>query len=163
MPGRWLHAFDPLAATSQLPAGPLSGTSGIQSLPVPQVAAQLAAVLVRNASSVTELALAPEELGRVKLRMEQDTANPDRMVIMISVDRPETLDLFRRHSSELADAIRNAGYSGADIGFDQSGGEGASGQRREPSSLASAASFDDLDQPQVTQMRSVGASLDLRL
>ena len=163
--GRWHQSFDPLAmaATPNTPTGSQSGANGLQSLPVQHVASQLAAVLVRNASSVTELALAPEELGRVKLRMKSDPANPDRMVILISVDRPETLDLFRRHAGELADAIRNAGYSGADIGFDQSGGEGASGQRREPSSLAPALSFDDVDQTQATPMRSVGASLDLRL
>lgn len=144
-----------------------SGTSTTahtqQSLPVPQIAAQLTGVLVRNASTVTELALAPEELGRVKLRMEPEAGNPDRMMILISAERPETLDLFRRHAGELADAIRNAGYSGADIGFGQSGREGGSDQRKDPSPFASGLPFDDTDPSATTPMLSAGTSLDLRL
>ena len=57
--------------------------------------------------------------------MQADAQNPERMVVMLTFDRPETLDLFRRHADQLADALREAGYSGADISFGRSGDENA--------------------------------------
>ena len=35
------------------------------------------------------------------LKLKPDAANPDRMVVMITFERPETLDLFRRHAGDL--------------------------------------------------------------
>lgn len=161
----WTQVAESLALISptHTPSTMHGGSSNAHALHIPQVASQLSHVLVRNSNTMTELALAPEELGHVRLRMEPDSANPDRMVIMISVERPETLDLFRRHAGELADALRNAGYSGADIGFSQGGREERSEHQREPRALGTAQPFDDANQADVTPMRSVGASLDLRL
>ncbi|WP_170971816.1 flagellar hook-length control protein FliK [Rhodobacter sp. SY28-1] len=161
----WTQVAESLALISptHTPSTMHSGSNNAHALHIPQVASQLSDVLVRNSSTMTELALAPEELGHVRLRMEPDSANPDRMMIMISVERPETLDLFRRHAGELVDALRNAGYSGADIGFSQGGREERSEHQREPRALGTALPFDDANQAEVTPMRSVGASLDLRL
>lgn len=150
-------------------AGGTSGPSAIPAMPsspVPHVAAQMTAALSQSSDGATELALSPDELGHVRLRMEPDAANPDRMVVMITFERPETLDLFRRHAGELAEALRAAGYAGADIGFGQdhsgsSGSEGSSGRspgwgmgpdQSDPSPVLSPA-------PRL----AAGASLDLRL
>jgi hypothetical protein len=135
----------------------------LPALPIPQIASQLASALIRNANSITELTLAPEELGRVKLRMEPDAANPDRLLILISVERPETLDLFRRHAGELAEAIRNAGYAGADIGFGQSGRDGGSEQRGGSSHSEPGLPFEEGSHVEAIRMLPVGASLNLRL
>jgi hypothetical protein len=133
------------------------------SLSVPQVAGQITGALVRHAEGVTELALAPEELGHVRLRLKPDPKNPDRMVILISVERPETLDLFRRHAGELAEAMRTAGYSGTDIGFGQHGQNGGT-DRQQHGALTSGAFTPDeaLLTPTVPRLLA-GASLDLRL
>jgi Flagellar hook-length control protein FliK len=106
------------------------------SLPVPHVAAQISAALSQGADGATELALSPEELGHVRLRLERDPKHPDRMVVMITFERPETMDLFRRHAGELAEALRSAGFAGADIGFGQqgSGSSGADGAAGRPGS-----------------------------
>jgi hypothetical protein len=140
-----------------------SPTSAVPVLPVQQIASQLASVLVSNANNMTELALAPEELGRVRLRMEPDAANPDRLLILISVERPETLDLFRRHAGELAEAIRSAGYSGADIGFGQEARDGGSEQKRESPHTGLDLPFEEGSHVEETRMLPTGASLDLRL
>jgi hypothetical protein len=132
-------------------------------LPVSLVASQLVNVLVRSTGSVTEFSLAPEELGRVRLRMEPDAANPDRMLVLISVERPETLDLFRRHAGELAEAIRNAGYSGADIGFGHSGTDSSPEHRNESSSAGSSLPLEETDHRAPVPMMAAGTSLDLRL
>lgn len=149
--------------------GAATGPSGVPvgptALPVPQVASQIAAALTRTADGATELALSPEELGRVRLRMEPDAANPDRMVVMITFERPETLDLFRRHVSELAEALRSAGYAGADIGFGQEGdGSTGFGHGSGQASGTSGQDPPDTSSPLPTAPRlAAGASLDLRL
>lgn len=135
-------------------------------LPVPQVAAQISTALSRLADGSTELALAPEELGKVRLKLKPDVAHPDRMVVMITFERPETLELFRKHAGELADALRAAGYAGADIGFGQDSGSASGSDRRDrPAPTASDAAFRP-DTPGIappTARLGAGASLDLRL
>lgn len=116
------------------PFGPHAQTTVAQLLPtspaLPPMVAQIVGGLSSAKPGVTEIALSPEELGRVTLQMQADAQDPDRMVVMLSFDRPETLELFRRHADQLAEVIRSAGYSGVDIGFAQggsTGGENASG------------------------------------
>ncbi len=144
-------------------SGSPSFLQSTQSLPVPQVASQLATALVRSAEGVTELALAPEELGRIKLRFEPDAANPDRMVIHISVERPETLDLFRRHAGELANAIRAAGYSGADIGFGQDSHGHPDDRQPQTGITGTGLQPEEPDNPSPIPRNNTGPSLDLRL
>jgi hypothetical protein len=52
-------------------------------------------------------------------------------VVLLSFERPETLDLFRRHADQLAEALRNAGFANVDIGFGHSGHGGNSHPRHE--------------------------------
>lgn len=135
-------------------------------LPMAQVAAQITAGLTRSPEGTTELALAPEELGHVRLKLKPDATNPDRMVVMITFERPETLDLFRRHAGELTEALRLAGYAGADIGFGQEG-SGAPGSDRPQGASSSGfektAGSDGTDPIVAAPRRMAGASLDLRL
>jgi hypothetical protein len=154
-PGPTLSAATPGAAPA------------VTGVPVPHIAAQIGAALSRAGDGSTELALSPEELGRVRLKLKPDAAHPDRMVVMITFERPETLELFRRHAGELADALRASGYAGADIGFGQEGGfasgsgrhEKDAGYRDDAPLRAEAAS-----PPHSPSARLVaGASLDLRL
>lgn len=139
----------------------------VTGVPVPHIAAQIGAALSRAGDGSTELALSPEELGRVRLKLKPDAAHPDRMVVMITFERPETLELFRRHAGELADALRASGYARADIGFGQEGGfasgsgrhEKDAGYRDDAPLRAEAAS--SLHSPSARLV--LGASLDLRL
>ncbi len=105
--------------------GTLHPSAPVSLQDLPRLAAQLAGTLVHHADGQTDVALSPEELGHVRLSLQADAQNPDRMVVMLTFERPETLDLFRRHADQLADALREAGYSGADISFGTSGGENA--------------------------------------
>lgn len=88
------------------------------------------------------------------------------MVVMITFERPETLDLFRRHAGELADALRDAGYSAADIGFgqDQSGSGGSEGSAARFAGRATGQDQPEHDHPHSSAPHlTAGASLDLRL
>jgi hypothetical protein len=127
---------------------------------------QIVAALSRSADGATELALSPEELGNVRLRLEPDAANPDRMVVMITFERPETLDLFRRHAGELAEALRSAGYAGADIGFGQEGAGSGGFDRSADRSANRGTGHEGLDPApshSPAPRLAAGASLDLRL
>ena len=67
-----------------------------------------------------ELMLNPEELGRVRLTMQSNEGN---MAVMISVERPETLELLRRNIDQLAAQLREIGYQ--NLSFDFAGEQGA--------------------------------------
>lgn len=157
------------ALSAGLPATPRPTSTVVpqpSTLPTPQVSAQIVAGLSTNREGTTELALAPEELGHVRLKLKPDAANPDRMVVMISFERLETLDLFRRHIGDLAEALRTAGYAGVDIGFGQegSGTAGSDRSRHSSSSAVERAARPDCANPiETTPRLMAGASLDLRL
>ncbi|MBL4928367.1 flagellar hook-length control protein FliK [Tabrizicola sp. KVB23] len=67
----------------------------------------------------SELTLAPEELGRIKFDIRQ---HGDTLVVTLTADRPETLELMRRHASDLRSELAAAGYGGATLDFAGSGG-----------------------------------------
>jgi hypothetical protein len=106
---------------------------------------------------MTEIALSPDELGHVRVTLQTDSQNPDRMIVMLSFERAETLDLFRRHADQLAEALRNAGYSGVNIGFGQSYGNDSSGRADQPPGLPEP----DLSDPNPSSPNpSLGLSVD---
>lgn len=161
-------------ALSALSGTPLPGSSVAQSIhsavgsaiQVPQLAAQMNAALTQSGNGETELALSPDELGHVRLKLKPDAANPDRMVVLITFERPETLDLFRRHAGELADALRSAGYAGADIGFGQEGGDASGSGRNDGFAgdrVKSTAPPEPIVAPPPAPSLAAGVSLDLRL
>jgi hypothetical protein len=114
-------------ALGATPGGAVNGLSGPaqpgEHPVLPQMAATLIGHLARRPDGPTEIALAPEELGLVRLTLQPDPGNPERVVVMLSFERPETMELFRRHADQLSDALRNAGYAQSEIGFGQYGAD----------------------------------------
>jgi len=86
------------------------------------VAVQLAEALATKGERNIDVALNPEELGRVKMRV---TTTDTSVIVTITTERPETGDLMRRHINELSEEFRRMGFE--DISFEFSG-EGMSGQ-----------------------------------
>lgn len=70
-----------------------------------------------------EVVLDPPELGRLRLRLG-GADQPQHVVL--TVDRPETLDLMRRHGDQFLRDLRDAGWSGLSLALDS----GASGSRQ---------------------------------
>ena len=91
------------------------------------VAVQLAEALATKGERNIDVALNPEELGRVKMRVSTTDTS---VTIMITTERPETGDLMRRHINELSEEFRRMGFE--DVKFEFSG-EGMSGQMGEGS------------------------------
>jgi hypothetical protein len=65
-----------------------------------------------------EVILSPQELGPVRLEFRTDG---DRLQVFLATERPETLDLMRRHGDALVAELRQAGYAGASLSFGQWG------------------------------------------
>ncbi|OUS33731.1 hypothetical protein A9Q94_18470 [Rhodobacterales bacterium 56_14_T64] len=86
------------------------------------IAVQLAEALATKGERNIDVALNPEELGRVKMRV---TTTDTSVIVTITTERPETGDLMRRHINELSEEFRRMGFE--DISFEFSG-EGMSGQ-----------------------------------
>lgn len=154
-----------LAAPGATPFGLQLGPSPAASpVPMPHLVAQVTTALGSRTEGETELALSPGELGHVRVRLKPDSTNPDRLVVMLTFERPETLDLFRRHAGELADAFRAAGYSGADLGFAQQGsGQPDPGDRRTARGFDGTPPSEPAGDLQPSPRLSHAASLDLRL
>lgn len=155
----------PGASTS---SGGLTAPGPAQALSAP--VAQLAAALLVAGPDTIELALSPEELGKVRLQLQVDGQDPGRMVVMLSFERPETMDLFRRHADQLAEVIRSAGYDSVDIGFSQQGGQHADHGGKDSASGNDAAPTEDpylpgelSPRPAQNRLQHGAAGLDLRL
>ena len=91
------------------------------------VAGQLADALVTQQGNKVEISLTPAELGRVRMVLSTTESG---VLVSIAAERPETLDMIRRHIDQLAEEFRKLGYVG--IGFEFSGGHGDGGFDKEP-------------------------------
>ncbi len=96
------------------------------------VALQIADVVLASGDRAMELRLQPEELGRVSLTMSQDSGG---LSVSLAIERPETLELVRRHIDTLASELRRLGYGNVTFAFD-GGGSGPGGQRSPAPAIA---------------------------
>jgi flagellar hook-length control protein FliK len=97
--------------------------------PVRTVGHQLVEAVRQGANGTTDVALNPEELGRVRLSM---TTQDGVLHVSVLAERPETHDLLRRNIGLLQSDFRALGYT--DVAFDFGPGgdsEGRSGRATE--------------------------------
>tara|TARA_R100001369_G_scaffold86602_3_gene121244 strand:+ start:155 stop:631 length:477 start_codon:yes stop_codon:yes gene_type:complete len=83
---------------------------------MPHIARQLVEVMGQAAHRPTEIVLSPEELGRVRMSM---LAEDGKITVSILTERPETLDLMRRHIDQLGQSFRSMGYDQISFSFGQ--------------------------------------------
>ncbi|AXT28061.1 flagellar hook-length control protein FliK [Ruegeria sp. AD91A] len=121
-----LHAAreEPLPLTSRDSVPQLTSPSSAARAEIARaMAGQLAAaVQTRTGSGATEIALNPEELGRVSIVLN---GREDGLQITIATERPETLELMRRHLSVLTEEFQKLGYGDLSFDLGTSWGSGA--------------------------------------
>ena len=138
--------------------GPAPGAHGSRGLPK-----GLATTLIRAASrpdeAQVELTLDPVELGKLRFSMAQ---TGDQMQVTLSAQRPETLDLLRRHAEDLRQEFRDAGFAGSAFTFSQWRQQGT---HQDHAPEAGASSPDPSPLPEILPPApgSTGPGLDLRL
>lgn len=127
--GRWSEGRDLLPELGV--AGP-SGKSSSEAQGLPllsarhdpavarNIAAQIAEITPPSDKRPVDLTLNPEELGRVRLVFTHDKGH---LMIFVNAERPETLDLMRRHIETLAQELKDLGYGQVSFGFEQSGNQ----------------------------------------
>ncbi len=89
----------------------------------PRVIETIAHAARALADRPVELVLNPEELGRLRMTLVPSDGG---MTVQLTVERPETLELLRRHIDLLASDLRQAGYDRLSFGFaadQQAGGQ----------------------------------------
>lgn len=75
---------------------------------------QLADKMPATAGQPVEITLAPEELGKVRMTI---WATDGGLTLQLVADRPETLDLMRRHIDQLAQDFRDMGFERLSFSF----------------------------------------------
>ena len=121
------------------------------------VAEQAVRLARRDTPGEVEIRLDPPELGRVRLSLSrQDHA----LVVSVVAERPEVVDLLRRHADMLGQSLADAGHSRVDLQFGRGGGQGhgAGGDSGLPGELVS----DDAS-PSLSPPAAGTRGLDLRV
>ncbi|QYK41590.1 MAG: flagellar hook-length control protein FliK [Paracoccaceae bacterium] len=103
-------------------------------VPVAMLAQVLHAAATGTSGDTTEVMLDPVELGRLSITVSGEGG---ALSLTIQAERPDTLDLLRRHGDQLLADLRQAGLGGATLNFGSGGGRG-----RQPTQHTPAASGD---------------------
>ncbi|MEO0372736.1 MAG: flagellar hook-length control protein FliK, partial [Pseudomonadota bacterium] len=172
-----LEAMSDTAAREARSTAPL-GTLGTPSTVAPsqmtpaqaqQVTRQIAFAIQNNPGSKVEIMLNPAELGHVRISLSSAEAG---MIVSIQADRPETLELMRRHADLLASDFRDIGYDSTSFSFEGSGGqkaasdEGDHQNRRDdrPDSAGRSVAIDQTNAtPPPAALRVGDGAIDIRL
>ncbi|SPJ26722.1 flagellar hook-length control protein FliK [Falsiruegeria mediterranea] len=125
------------APTATFGAFPAASKPGLAQ----SVGAQLAEQLAKRPQGTIGIMLNPEELGRVQMAVN---ASESVVAISITAERPETLDLMRRHVDQLIEEFRQMGYEGVDLAF-SGGGSTHDDSQNTPSSNVISATSDGAD------------------
>ena len=107
-----------------------------------------------------EIALDPPELGRVRMIVTEVAGG---LALTITAERPETLDLFRRHASMLAGEFAREGFTDTNFAFEgETDRDGRQSDTEERPALRIAADPQDLINGINAQLTQ-GGGLDVRL
>jgi hypothetical protein len=166
----WISETGVLADTGTISDLSATGRTSMDSLfrnpDLPRhIAAQIAQVVERGgAEKPVELLLNPTELGRVKISM---VSIDGVMNVSVVADRPETLDLMRRHIDVLAQEFLDIGYGQADFAFGQNSPEnGGNSDQHAPDGSPHRAGLPEEITPApeaITATRIITDRVDIRL
>lgn len=167
---------DPVDFAPGMDAAPLEGRNGISAMSSPatvampssaraeQVAAQIATTLAGTTASPDraaplEIALDPPELGNLRISVRQAD---DGIFLTVTIDRPETLELMRRHAGLLAQEFQRQGLDAS--GFSFAGGDGRTGAEHGQPGPAGDLPPADPPHPSATPAATTAAGdLDIRI
>lgn len=85
-----------------------------QQPPQVQILTQLLHHAAKGQRAEMQILLTPEDLGHLRFQIQQQG---ETVRVVLSVERPETLELMRRHGDQLIQEFRQAGFDGATLSF----------------------------------------------
>ncbi|WP_176439101.1 flagellar hook-length control protein FliK [Puniceibacterium sediminis] len=147
------------AQASQMPGviQPIRGDHGASAM------RQMIEVTGQLKDGPVDLRLNPEELGRVRMHM---VSSENGIVMHITSERPETLDLLRRHIDQLHRELTDLGYTSVDFTFGQQGYETGTGDAPNggtESSRSAPSGSSEQSAPLPTPLSVASDGLDIRL
>ena len=101
------------------PAGTATGE------PTAKSAAPFQVSVTHHRNGSIEIVLKPSELGRVSFALSGPS---DHLQIVLSIERPDTMDLLQRHSAHLLTELRQSGFNGTSLSFGRWGQDQGSAQ-----------------------------------
>lgn len=132
----------------------------------PHIARQLGEMLGQASHRPVEIALSPIELGKVRMSIATEDG---KITVNILAERPDTLDLMRRHIDQLGQTFRSMGYDQISFSFghgatsrDQDG-KSPAGQSTGTPSAPTSSNEVKKDQPVVKLDCIASAGVDIRL
>lgn len=137
-----------------------ASVAGLTTGLAPALSRQIVAALARSPDGTVDLTLSPEELGRVRLSLSSTDAGG--IIVHVSADRAETMDMIRRHIDTLAQDFRSIGYGSVAFGFSDSNDRGSGGQDNVPASHYEAVPA-AMPVPEIVLTSHGSTGLDLRL
>ncbi|MCE8538590.1 flagellar hook-length control protein FliK [Ruegeria pomeroyi] len=127
------------------------------------IGGQLAtAVASQTGADSVEIALDPEELGRVQMNLK---TRGDTLTLTIFAERPETVELMRRNIDQLSSEFRQMGYADVSFSFGgtHSGAHGDPHQRSGGRGEISETAETDRPDTAKDRPRIAASGLDMRL
>ncbi len=122
---------------------------------------QMAEVLQRLPDRPVELSLNPEELGRVRLSISTAEGG---ITVHVLAERPETLDLMRRHIDQLGREFQALGYENINFAFNEGQSEQGTGTNSHESNAQSVTGErEQQEDPTVQVTMTPSTGVDLRL
>ncbi len=157
-------SFEPRATSNTSPTSPAAQVhQGVAR----HLAGQFHEVLRAMPDRPVDIALSPEELGRVRMSV---SAAEGGVVLQVLAERPETLDLMRRHAEALAEELANLGFASIDLSFGdgRSASEHSNDHDRQGNDKTTGKAQDDVIETPPTVGQSavriaLDGSLDIRL
>lgn len=121
------------------PGTPVASTGGAPppTAPPPPATRQVADAVVRMEGEVTEITLAPAELGSLRIALSRDAHG---LVVTLTAERPEALDLLRRHMDLLRQDLVAQGEAGVRVDVAGAGSGDGHGRPRRDADARGAAS-----------------------
>ena len=95
-----------------------SGPAGASAMLPHEMTRRLVEAVSHSPNGSVELTLSPEELGRVRLSF---TTQDGALTMLLQAERPDTLDLLRRHIDTLASDFKELGFDELNFRFAQNG------------------------------------------
>jgi Flagellar hook-length control protein FliK len=131
-------------------------------IPLTDLPQAIVKIVQSEPANSVELRLDPVELGSVRLTLQGTERD---ISVVIAVERPDTMELLRKHADQLLNDLRQSGYAGASLTFNMS--EQHNPARRE-THASPPPDFDLQQQPQPQpltrpEVRGHSGGLDMRL
>ncbi|KJZ21139.1 flagellar hook-length control protein FliK [Loktanella sp. S4079] len=161
MPLNLDHAAPPLTDRAQVMQTAAPTIQAISGNPdtARHIAQQMVVAVTEQPGKATEIALNPEELGRVRLSM---TVVDGAITMNVTAERQETNDLLRRHIETLAQEFRELGFSDITFAFGQGETPKQAGDFDSDPDVEAMEHTHETAMPQTTLL-AVGGGLDIRI